>query len=87
MLPHTRTVSNRTVSGIGQSCDYHIKRPVQSTFKTEHQVSQESMEEGQTRVTKQLTGTATPQPLQENPESVIIRHLQLAQALFFIIYP
>ena len=87
MFPHMRAISYRAILWIDQHVNHLIMRPIKSTFKAKHQVSQESLEGGETRVTKQLTSTATPRPLKEDPESIIIRYPKLAHTLCFIVHP
>ena len=87
MFPYTRTVSNSAVSGVGHQPNDLILRPIKPTLKTVHEIPQECMESSQPNFTEYLTSTATPGLFQENPESVIVRHLELAQAFFFIIHP
>ena len=87
MFPHLRSVSYRAAPWVYQHRNHLIRGHIKAAFKTEHEVSQESLEGGKTRVTEKLTSTATPWPLQQDPERVIICYFELTQALFFVVDP
>ena len=85
--PYVRGEPDRTTSRICQLFNYTVQRAVQSPYEFVRQLPQECLEGGEAQITEKCTRSSTPGFLQQNPQAVIISHLQLAQALLFIFDP